>query len=116
MYWDDSEYGAFSMLFLTDETGQITYVDTPEIGYRESEYTLKPSWVYASFAMDTDTCKDGRLYGQFIDKDIDIIHVEGLMDSYDKYHVCSADKIRSGYDYQFLLMTTGKAKSRPSSA
>lgn len=28
------------------------------------------------------------------------------MDSYDKYHVCSADKIRSGYDYQFLLMTT----------
>ena len=106
MYWDDSEYGAFSMLFLTDETGQITYVDTPEIGYRESEYTLKPSWVYASFAMGTDTCEDGRLYGQFIDKDIDIIHVEGLMDSYDKYHVCSADKIRSGYDYQFLLMTT----------
>ena len=114
MYWDDSEYGAFSMLFLTNEMGQITYIDTPEKGYRESEYTLRLNWFnnssgFKKYIYNTDTAGDYINLDstqQYIDSDADVLHVEGLMNSYNKFYSFKADRLISKCEYNFLFMTT----------
>lgn len=114
VYWNDGGPGGFSMLFLTDENGQISYIDTPVQGENEADYTLRPFGIgFSNYKYNFNQGGDERLLihdsGEkwYVNKDVSVIHVEGLRDSYMKYYSYPVEKMLTN-KYDLQILTTRK--------
>lgn len=114
VYWNDGGPGGFSMLFLLDENGQISYIDTPVQGENEADYTLRSigdsdigfhDYKYISGENEGYITLESNIK-RYINNDAAVLHAEGARGSYLKYYSYTAGQMVSSKVYDMQILTT----------